>query len=411
MVGLALVGTTSCSSGAKWLKPGETEPANAADVSNAPKISIDGITDGATDVRASTEIAYTVTGASGANGATVSLVDDAGKAVAGAPRTDGSSWVPDAQLEYGKKYTATVAASAADGTKGQAKANFTVMAKPANLVDIHSWIADDQVVGVGLPIVASFGLDVPAAKRADVQKRLFVQSDPPQEGIWNWINPHEVHFRPRDYWKVGTKLSVRFATGGLAWGVKDWYGREDLTVKATVGADQRISVDNKTKQMTVTKNGQVVKTAPVSLGKPASPSSSGKLLIMDRNPWSWFDSSTFGLPVTDPGGYRTKVDWTMRLTWDGQFIHAAPWSLKDQGKRNVSHGCVNVATDTAHWLYDFVKVGDPVTVVGTETHVPWGDGWTDWDRSWDEYVKGSAIPYQANQAGTSTGATPSGSGG
>jgi lipoprotein-anchoring transpeptidase ErfK/SrfK len=397
---LALFGTAACSSTAKWLNPGETAPANAAD---PPKIGITSIKDGATDVSTSIEISYTI---SGGTDAAVSLVDDAGKTIAGAPRADGSSWVPAVQLDYAKKYTVTVTASKSGGTKGEAKATFTTMAQPADMVDIHSWIGDGQVVGIGTPVVVTFGLDVPEANRADIQKRLFVQSNPVQEGIWNWINPHEVHFRPREYWKPGTTLDVRLATGGVTWGVKQWYGKQDISIKATVGADQRISVDNNTKKMTVTRDGQVVLTVPVSLGKPTAPSSSGNMVIISRAEWEWFDSSTYGVPVTDPAGYRTKVQWTLRLTWDGQYIHAAPWSVSDQGKRNVSHGCVNIPTDQAHWLYDFVKVGDPVTVSNTETHVPWGDGWTDWDRPWAEFVKGSAIPYQPTPS-----ASPSGSGG
>lgn len=403
---LAMLSTAACSSTAKWLNPGETEP--AGDTAEPPKVSLTGLADGATDVPTSTEISYTVTGT---RDATVSLVEDGGKTVDGALRADRSSWVPTDQLDYGKKYTVTVTAAKADGSKGEAKASFTTMAKPddAKLVDIHSWIGDDQTVGIGMPVVVTFGLDVPEGSRAAVQKRLFVRSDPPQEGIWNWIGPHEVHFRPHEFWQPGTKIDVRLGTGGLAWGVPGWYGRQDITIKTTVGPDQRISVDNNTKKMTVTKDGKVVLTVPVSLGKTAAPSSSGNLLIMTRSEWEWFDSSTYGVPVTDPGGYRTKVSWTMRLTWDGQYIHAAPWSVKDQGKRNVSHGCVNIPTTQAHWLYDFVHIGDPVTVSNTEVHVPWGDGWTDWDRPWEEYVKGSAIPYQpAAPPSPTPSATPSG---
>ncbi len=136
----------------------------------------------------------------------------------------------------------------------------------------------------------------------------------------------------------------------------------------------------------------MLRTYPVSLGKPASPSSSGNLLLMTRSPAELFDSSTYGVPVNSPDGYRTRVQWAMRLTWSGEFIHAAPWSVADQGRRNVSHGCVNLSTSAAKWVYDQASVGVPVTVRGTERHVVWGDGWTDWDRPWEEYVKGSALP-------------------
>ena len=108
------------------------------------------------------------------------------------------------------------------------------MAQPANLVDVHSFLGDDQTVGVAMPIIIDFGLQVPAERRPEIEKRLFVTSDPPQEGAWNWYltenSEREIlHYRPQEYWQAGTKVNVRIATGGLWWGVKDWYGRHDLT--------------------------------------------------------------------------------------------------------------------------------------------------------------------------------------
>jgi len=129
----------------------------------------------------------------------------------------------------------------------------------------------------------------------------------------------------------------------------------------------------------------------VSLGKPSTPSSYGNMVVMIKNEWEWFDTTTFGIPPDSPGGYRTKVFWPMRLTWGGEYIHAAPWSVDAQGRRNVSHGCVNMSTANAKWLWDLVHIGDPVVVKGTEHKLDWGNGWTDWDRPWEEYVKGSAL--------------------
>jgi hypothetical protein len=92
------------------------------------------------------------------------------------------------------------------------------------------------------------------------------------------------------------------------------------------------------------------------------------------------------------------VHYAMRLTWGGEYIHAAPWSVRDQGVRNVSHGCVNVATGNAHWLYDSTHIGDPVVVRGTEVPLSNGNGWTAWNIPWSEYVKGSALPVDPQLA-------------
>ncbi|HEX6873850.1 MAG TPA: Ig-like domain-containing protein [Micromonosporaceae bacterium] len=380
-----LLVATGCQPGARWEGPGES---GAPD--DPPKVALSAPANGAKDVPTAAEITFAV---SGTRDIRVSLVDAAGKAVEGSLRGDASAWLPATQLDYATTYTATVTATKASGQKAEAKSTFTTMAKPANLVDVTSFVGDDQVIGVGMPMIIEFGLNVPVERRAEVERRLFVRSDPPQEGVWHWYRNDIVHYRPRQYWQPGTKLDVRIATGGLWWGVKNWYGRHDLTIHASVGPATIMTVDNKTKLMTVTRDGTVLRTMPVSLGKPAAPSSSGQLLIISKDRTALFDSSTYGVPVNSPDGYRTKVEYAMRLTWGGEFIHAAPWSVADQGRRNVSHGCVNISTANAKWLFNTVTVGDPVIIKGTEVHVTWGNGWTDWDRPWAEYVKGSALPY------------------
>jgi len=324
---------TACNRGPEWHAPGET--------GDAAKVELTGPANGAKDVPTSAEIGFTLVGAAQAS---VALVDAGGAQVDGAMRADNSSWVPGTQLKYGTQYTATITATKSDGGTAEAKTTFTTMAQPANLVGVHSFVGDDQVLGVALPIVITFERDIPEKSRAEVQRRLFVRSDPVQEGSWNWISPNEVHYRTKDHWQPGTKLDVRVATGGLPLGSTEFVGKHDITVKASIGPETTFEVDNASKRMTVKQSGQVVRTIPVSLGKPSAPSSSGNLVIISRNPTELFDSSTYGVPVNAPGGYQTTIQWPMRLTWQGEYIHAAPWSVADQGKRNVSHGCVNIAT-------------------------------------------------------------------
>ncbi len=370
-----LIGSSGCSSASWRDKPTGKD-------GKPSTISITSPKDGATDVPTSVEIAV---GGPDARDATVTLAEAGGATVDGARRPDGSTWVPATQLRYATKYTATVKAGG-----GQSSATFTTMAKPSNLVHTVSQVGDDLTYGVGMPIVLNFSSDVPKDRRADVERRLFVTSEPAQPGAWNWFNGHEIHYRSREYWQTGTKLSIRLGTGGLPFG-GGAYGAADLTIHATIGDKIMMTVDNVSKTMTVTKDDQVLRTMPVSLGKPSSPSSSGNMVVMVKNEWEWFDSTTFGIPADSAGGYRTKVYWPERITWDGQYIHAAPWSVADQGHRNVSHGCVNVSDDNAKWLFGITHLGDPVIVKGTERQLDWGNGWTDWNVDWDRYLKGSAL--------------------
>src|SRR5262249_8265937 len=135
------------------------------------------------------------------------------------------------------------------------------------------------------------------------------------------------------------------------------------------------------KTMTVLQDGQAIRTMPVSLGKPSTPSSSGTMVIMEKA-----ESTIFDTTRTDgPNGYRITIAFAQRLTWGGQFIHAAPWSVNDQGRRKVSGGCVNVSTSNAEWLFGLTMIGDPVHVTGTERGLTPGDGWTAWDIPWSQY--------------------------
>ena len=342
------------------------------------------VTDAA-DVPTATEITYTAE--KGATAA-VELKNAAGEVVKGEARPDGSGWIPAEQLEYGAKYTATVTATAGDGKTGTATSTFTTMAKPDKLVRVSTFLGDGQVVGVGMPLIVTFGREVPEDLRDDVQRRMFVATTPPQEGTWHWVSGTEVHYRPKVYWKAGTKLSFRVAAGGLAMG-GGWYGRADLTIKAAAGPALIMTVDNATKKMIVTRDGKPLRTIPVSLGKKKTPSSSGTMLVMEKLRKTVFD--TFA-DLGPSEGYRINIEYAQRLTHGGEFIHSAPWSVPSQGRANVSHGCLNMSAANAIWLFGVTKVGDPVVVKGTERQVKDGNGFTDWNVPWEQYVKGSAIP-------------------
>jgi lipoprotein-anchoring transpeptidase ErfK/SrfK len=393
---LAASGCGSDAGKAQW-RGADGAPANEASKGPVASATITAPAEGATNVPTAIDIAYTSTQATST---TVELIETAagtaveGIAPAGGDPSAGVTWTPGKQLKWGTQYTAKVTATGADGKADVKTSTFTTMAKPGSLARTSSMMGDGGTYGVGMPVIINFGVDVAKEQRAAVQKRLLVTSEPPQEGVWNWMSAKEVHFRPKVYWQKDTKIKVRAAVGGLSFGGK-WYGEKDVTVDAKIGSKLVTEVDNKTKMMTVTQDGVLLRTIPVSLGKSTSPSASGHMLIMIKNEFEWFDSSTYGVPVDSDQGYRTKVYWPQRITWDGEYYHAAPWSEGDQGKRNVSHGCTNISMANAEWLWHITKIGDPAIVKNTEEHVKWGNGWTDWDKPWEEYVKGSAIPYVA----------------
>jgi lipoprotein-anchoring transpeptidase ErfK/SrfK len=387
---LSLLALTACG-GAPSAKAADTENAEtSASPSPSPPappltLAVAAPADKATDTLTSSEIAVSTTGTV----EQVTLTDAAGKPVAGALRPDGTTWVPGAQLAYGATYRVAVKARSGDEEK-TVTSSFTTMSRPSDIVGADLYFADGDTVGVAMPLVIEFSRDIPADQRAAVERRLFVRSTPAVEGAWHWFSSGEVHYRPKAYWPVDTKISLRAAIGGMQLG-KGRFGKRDRVANITVGPAVVSKVDNATKTMTVFRDGALLRTMPISLGKPSSPTSSGTHVVMEKKAEAMFDSSTFGVPTDSPGGYRKKVYWDVRYTWKGEFVHAAPWSVASQGKRNVSNGCVNLSTANAKWFFDLSKKGDVVEIVGTERTVAPGNGWTDWNLTWAQYVAGSAL--------------------
>jgi lipoprotein-anchoring transpeptidase ErfK/SrfK len=340
----------------------------------------------------SAEIGFTV---SGGTVTTVALKDDSGKAVAGALREDGSAWVPSKPLKTSKRYNATVTAVDAAGQAKTASTSFTTMGKAGKETGTGLYLFDDHTYGVAMPVVVEFNPGIKKKDRAAVQKRMFVKTEPAQPGVWSWTaSGTQAYYRGPEYWTAGTKLSVRIAVGGLPTG-GGRYGDQDRGAVAKIGRSFIMKVENKTKKMTVVQDGATIRTIPVSLGKSSTPSSSGTMVVMEKKVSTVFDTTAELGPTN---GYRTEIEYAQRITWSGQYIHSAPWSVGSQGRRNVSHGCVNVSPSNARWLFDKTLVGDPITVRGTGDKLSAGNGWTAWDMTWKDFVKGSALPVPAELA-------------
>jgi lipoprotein-anchoring transpeptidase ErfK/SrfK len=340
---------------------------------------------GKTNVPTSAEVGFQV---SGAKVTAVTLTDSKGKAVAGALRADGSSWVPGKTLKTKEKYAASVVATSDSGLTKTVRTTFTTMGAPAHKTGTGLYLFDDHTYGVAMPVVAEFNPGIKEADRAAVQRRMFVQTEPAQPGVWSWTSSGtQAYYRGPEFWQPGTKLTVRIAVGGLATG-GGRYGDRDRSAVAKIGRKFEMNVDNATKKMTVVQDGKVVKTMPVSLGRPSKPSVSGTMVVMDKQTETVFDTTD----TAGSAGYKVNIQYAQRLTWSGQFMHSAPWSVGAQGHRNVSHGCVNVSPSNAVWLFNKSLIGDPVVVKGTGTKLAYGDGWTPWNVSWAEFVKGSALP-------------------
>ena len=224
--------------------------------------------------------------------------------------------------------------------------------------------AGGSTVGVGQPVIINFPGRVDDAGAAI--DAVHVSSVPPVPGKFYWMTPTQLRWRPLSFWPAHTAVTVD--AGG--------------TVSTFQTGDTLIATaDDATHQLTVTRNGTVEKTIPMSMGMSAGnhQTPNGTYYVQDKKPSVVMDSSTYGVPVNSTYGYKVTVDLAVRFDNVGDFVHSAPWSVDDQGKRDVSHGCINISPTNAKWFFDNFGAGDPIMVKnssgGSYTK---NDGSNDW---------------------------------
>jgi lipoprotein-anchoring transpeptidase ErfK/SrfK len=218
-----------------------------------------------------------------------------------------------------------------------------------------------STVGVAKPIIINF--QRPIANRPMAEQAIHISSNPPVPGKFYWMNDSQVRWRPIDFWPANTTVAIDAA------GTKSSFRTGEALVA---------TIDDKTHQMEVMRNGKLEKTFPVSMGKKGYETPNGTYYVLEKFADLVMDSSTYGVPIDAPEGYKLKVQDAVRIDNSGIFVHGAPWSVADQGKRNVSHGCPNLSPVNAQWFYDNFGSGDPVVVKNSVGTYNQNDGAQDW---------------------------------
>jgi lipoprotein-anchoring transpeptidase ErfK/SrfK len=221
--------------------------------------------------------------------------------------------------------------------------------------------ANGSTVGVGQPIIINF-----PDNSSFAEDSVHISSEPPVDGRFYWMTPTQLRWRPTAFWPAHTAVTVDAAGAVSSFQTGD-------TLIATA--------DDPTHQLVVTRNGVVEKTIPMSMGMAAGghQTPNGTYYVQEKKPSVVMDSSTYGVPVNSTYGYKTTVELAVRFDDSGDFVHSAPWSVDDQGKRDVSHGCINISPANAKWFFDNFNAGDPIVVTnsggGTYSR---HDGSNDW---------------------------------
>ncbi|MHA3703518.1 L,D-transpeptidase [Jatrophihabitans sp. YIM 134969] len=326
-----------------------------------------------------------------------------GTEVPGALAADSLSWTSKGPLAYATTYTVDATASNLVGQATSSQSTFTTV-KPANFtlpyVNTAAGfsIQDGNTYGVGQALQIHWDEEI--TDRAAAQKAVTVTTSPPQTAAFSWTDDQNMMWRTKDYLKPGTKVTVTANVYGVQVGPGLW-GQKNVSSSFVIG-DSHISIaDDTTKIVTVYENGKVVRTMPTSMGQGGRFTSSngteislwtnsGPHMVIQKAETVRMTSSSYGLPKTDPLGYDTVVKYGVKISQDGEYTHAAPWN-NNLGQSDESHGCLNLSTDDAEWMYNFSLPGDIVDVKGTPQNLAeWNSG--SWTVPWDQWIARSALP-------------------
>ncbi|MEW2416083.1 Ig-like domain-containing protein [Streptomyces sp. NPDC046866] len=328
--------------------------------------------------------------------AQVKVSDGKGGELPGKIADDGRTWTSERNAAPGTDYK--VEAQNTDSQSASARFK-TTAADKVNKVAIVP--GKGSTVGVAQPVSLVF--DNPVKNKAEVEKHLKVTTSNNTEGSWGWFKDYtgndRVDWRPKDYWKSGTEVKVEMNLNGVDSGQGGGYFVRDYVTDFKIGKDRRLQVDLDAKKMSVVEDGRTVKTIPVSAGTPGGQKASwsGKMVLMSKEGTIRMDSQTVGLGDS----YDKMVDYSMRVTWSGMYIHAAPWNAGKFGQVNASSGCVGMSDSDAKALFEMAQVGDAVEVTGngSKGKADIGNGFGEWNLSWEDWKAKSALNGVAPQNG------------
>ncbi|MDT0615606.1 L,D-transpeptidase [Streptomyces lancefieldiae] len=381
---------------------GDDNPLSAAPYDAAGQISFNGPTDVGKKADPNEPLEVVAEGADGRI-TDVTAMDATGRYVAGELSADGARWHSTSPLAANARYTVRVSTENGDGAPGR-KVLTLETGKPSAKKTLNVVFGPEAgAYGVGQPITAELSQPVrDRAERAVVERALKVDSTPAVEGAWYWVDDKKLHYRPREYWPAHATVQVRSALDGIKIGERMWGGTAK-PLKITTN-DRVVAVtDAAAHTLTVYRDGKEIRKIPVTTGKPGFETRNGVKVVLGKEPFVRMRSSTVGIAEGSSESYDLPVYFATRVTWSGEYVHAAPWSVGSQGSANVSHGCVGMSNANAKWFFGEFQEGDLVEVVnsGGKTMESFGNGFGDWNLDWTKWRTGSALTGGTGSASTS----------
>ena len=319
----------------------------------------------------------------------VALTNSSGKVVAGAFNQDRTVYTITEPLGYDGTYSWSGSAVGHDGKTISVSGKFTTVSPTKKIAGAFQ-LADGQTVGVAAPIIIQF--DAPIGDKASVEKVLTVTTNPPVEGSWAWL-PDEAqgsraHWRSREYYPAGTTVNVDAKLYGRPFG-EGAFGADDISLHIQIGRRQVVKAEVSSHRIQVVRDEGVIMDFPCSYGE------ADKARNVTRNGIHVVSEKYADFYMSNPAAGYSNIHerWAVRISNNGEFIHANPASSGAQGNTNVTNGCINLSTGDAQQYYQSAIYGDPVEVTGSSIPLSYSDGdiW-DWAVDWDTWVAMSALP-------------------
>jgi lipoprotein-anchoring transpeptidase ErfK/SrfK len=390
ILGALLLAVTACGGGGSGSGSGSGDgkgkDADSAQSKQSEAVVAIAPKDGATSVNTSGALKVS---ASKGKLTQVEVKDAKGGAISGSITDGGASWTPSTHLAASTKYTVHAVAKDSEGRQAAEDSSFTTLT-PKNTF-IGSFTPEDgSTVGVGMPFSIRFTRGITHPE--DVEKAISIKTEPAVDVEGHWFGNDRLDFRPEQYWKSGTKVTVSLNLDGVE-GRPGVYGKQAKTVRFTIGRDQVSIVDAKKHTMKVMRDGKVFKTLSVTTGKPGYDTWNGQMVISEKLRVTRMNGDTVGYG----GEYDIKdVPDAMRLTDSGTFAHGNYWGGDAFGNYNASHGCIGLRDERGGydrdlpgaWFFDHSLVGDVVTVKNSDDKtVDPANGLNGWNMSWSDWKK------------------------
>ncbi|AYF73511.1 L,D-transpeptidase [Nocardia yunnanensis] len=317
----------------------------------------------------------------------LALTNANGKQVTGTFDAARSKFTVNEVLGYGATYTWSGTAIGTDNKPVAIDGKFTTVSPKATAPATIN-IGDGQEVGIAAPIMLQFKGHV--ENKAAVEKALAVTATPATEGSWAWLQDDNggsrVHWRPREYWQPGTAVHVAAKLYGLDMG-GGVFGDSDLTSDFKIGRSQIVRGYAPSHRVQVIRDGATLFDFPCSYGEgneDRNVTRSGIHVVTEK-----YEDFVMSNP---PFYTNARERWAVRISNNGEFIHANPQSAGAQGNSNVTNGCINLSTENAQQYFPTALYGDPVEVTGTRIQLSAADGDIyDWTIDWDTWKSLSAL--------------------